>query len=496
MTETPSTTAPAVDAEKVARAIGHDEVRKLARENWRSEHPGIAWTSEGCEYCLMSAAAELGAHAMQDAMAAALAAQAPGAVRVRGADDIASSLANMVAEYVDGGIRSNQDWRSGLSEVIAARLQRLTAAPPTDGYVDAFYAIAKMLGVVAQPASPKEVWEREIRPRLEALTAAPPVEREGATEIYMGRGLVDVGDIHHEGRSGILFRPRATHIPIGQPGEVSGEYWPGHGDVVIWIENRGGAEVIMDFLSPFLTTPAPSQQPAGEAGGLVGCCRRGSDCDCHVKELVAELRRLADEQIEDQIRYTQQADKAMVQAADRIEADATRIAALEAENARLRERLVEVESERDEAVNWAHIVDRHGVDGFDALAETWLAMEAIKRLNNAVTSVFAKWANDELMERFKAHVTNVMHSAFVEGALVGVRAEMVNSKAAEARAKAEAERDAMRDTICSVNGKFMEVEGRLVTAKERVTELTIALQFYANDSYDEGRRARSALGRG
>jgi hypothetical protein len=39
------------------------------------------------------------------------------------------------------------------------------------GYVDAFYEIADMMGIVAQPRSPKEVWESEMKPRLAAALA-------------------------------------------------------------------------------------------------------------------------------------------------------------------------------------------------------------------------------------------------------------------------------------------------------------------------------------
>lgn len=112
------------------------------------------------------------------------------------------------------------------------------------------------------------------------------------------------------------------------------------------------------------------------------------------------------------------------------------ILALYAERDEARSRVAEAEAERDDAVNWSAIVDRHGLDGFDALADTWLRMEAIQRLNNAVTSVFAKWANNELMGRFKEHITNVMHESFVEGCIVGVRAELVETTKATARAEA------------------------------------------------------------
>lgn len=42
----------------------------------------------------------------------------------------AASLAAMVTEYVEGGIRGGTDWRNGLETIIAARLRRIAAIPP------------------------------------------------------------------------------------------------------------------------------------------------------------------------------------------------------------------------------------------------------------------------------------------------------------------------------------------------------------------------------
>lgn len=94
---------------------------------------------------------------------------------------------------------------------------------------------------------------------------------------------------------------------------------------------------------------------------------------------------------------------------------------------RLEARVGEAEDERDEAVNWSAIVDRHGTDGFDALGDRWLAMEGVQRMHKAVSSVFAKYASDEIMTRFREHMTTIMHQSFVEGCLVGVRAEMAKA---------------------------------------------------------------------
>lgn len=39
--------------------------------------------------------------------------------------------------------------------------------PNADGYTEAFYELAAMMGLdYAQPLSPKEVWETQMRPRL------------------------------------------------------------------------------------------------------------------------------------------------------------------------------------------------------------------------------------------------------------------------------------------------------------------------------------------
>lgn len=40
---------------------------------------------------------------------------------------------------------------------------------PSDGYKQAFYEVAELLGIGAQPLSPREVWEAQMRPKLKAL---------------------------------------------------------------------------------------------------------------------------------------------------------------------------------------------------------------------------------------------------------------------------------------------------------------------------------------
>lgn len=84
--------------------------------------------------------------------------------------------------------------------------------------------------------------------------------------------------------------------------------------------------------------------------------------------------------------------------------------------------LEEARAALEEESSWATIVDENGTDQFDALGDTWLAMVPIRRMFNAIASVFSKWADDALMDRFKDQLAALMHQAFVEGCIVGVRA--------------------------------------------------------------------------
>ena len=85
---------------------------------------------------------------MLDAMLAAAAPAAPVAVQM---DEAAQSLAGIVAEWVDGGIETGADWRSGLADVILLRLARFAAiAAPSPVLVR---DVADMLGTTVAAVS-------------------------------------------------------------------------------------------------------------------------------------------------------------------------------------------------------------------------------------------------------------------------------------------------------------------------------------------------------
>lgn len=80
------------------------------------------------------------------------------------------------------------------------------------------------------------------------------IQNTAARQITMGRGTVEVADIHHEGRHGILLRP-SPHVPVGEPGRLQNEdYMPDANDVVIWIENMAGANVLYDAINDVVAT--------------------------------------------------------------------------------------------------------------------------------------------------------------------------------------------------------------------------------------------------
>lgn len=122
------------------------------------------------------------------------------------------------------------------------------------------------------------------------------------------------------------------------------------------------------------------------------------------------------------------------------------LARLEAEKA-AREK---AEAERDEAVNWTATVEKHGTDKFDDLAEAWLALPAIQRVTNAVTSVFAKWADQGMMDRFRKHQHNMFQMAYVEGCLAGVKAS-------------EAERDRLAAVVAEAWTNLETVQRTIAT---------------------------------
>lgn len=304
---TPSN-APAVDVAKVAREA-------VAADYEKNNHPLSAIGVRDADPLFNSYVrwAELGARAM----ASALTAQAPGAVKVRELvwrrnavqrDDWHADSATgrydvgivhgryvvILRTVVKGELKDIRVWDGGGFEAakaaaqadFAARsLSTIEAALPADGYVDAFYAIAKMLGVVAQPASPKEAWEREMRPRLEALTAAPPVARE---------------------------RPAYPEGHVDGPC-VCGS-WPG---------------------GPCLKCEWREAAPAPEAGGLVERARVA--VEWATQQLGIGSWRPTRSRIEGQRNLIRDMGA-------QIEADAARIAELEAENTRLRCEMAGMES--------------------------------------------------------------------------------------------------------------------------------------------------------
>lgn len=101
-------------------------------------------------------------------------------------------------------------------------------------------------------------YEEAIRAMLAFQSEARAGEGEVVCpQIEMGHGLVDVGQIHWQGRKGIVLHPRENFIPIGEEGDLKGDYWPVTSDVVIWIDSPGGADTIISELAPLATPSHP-----------------------------------------------------------------------------------------------------------------------------------------------------------------------------------------------------------------------------------------------
>lgn len=74
-----------------------------------------------------------------------------------------------------------------------------------------------------------------------------------------------------------------------------------------------------------------------------------------------------------------------------------------------------------------------GLDKIDAIGEQWIAAMGQQQLIQAICSVFTKYSNDDIMQRFREKLVAMLHLAFVEGACIG------HAGTKDAHAEAEAE---------------------------------------------------------
>jgi hypothetical protein len=105
----------------------------------------------------------------------------------------------------------------------------------------------------------------------------------------------------------------------------------------------------------------------------------------------------------------------------RIAAEARGKAAGDARIEALEAKVLALTNEIEEGDEWTQLVDTFPLDHFDCLGEVWISRQPIIRMTNAIASVFVKYANENIMSRFREQLRTMMHQAFVEGCVVGVR---------------------------------------------------------------------------
>lgn len=79
---------------------------------------------------------------------------------------IDTSAGGPILVYKDCSVIEGEDAR-----YVLGLIAKDTTSTGIDGYQGAFYELADMLGMTAQPRSPKEVWETQMRPMVERLVA-------------------------------------------------------------------------------------------------------------------------------------------------------------------------------------------------------------------------------------------------------------------------------------------------------------------------------------
>lgn len=83
--------------------------------------------------------------------------------------------------------------------------------------------------------------------RIWEIAAKPACQ---ATEIELGNGSVEVTWVTRAGKVGVLLRQDEGFHEIGSvTPDPSNEYYPAHGDMVIWISHPGSGQILNEEIS-------------------------------------------------------------------------------------------------------------------------------------------------------------------------------------------------------------------------------------------------------
>jgi len=169
-------------------------------------------------------------------------------------------------------------------------------------------------------------------------------------------------------------------------------------------------------------------------------------------------------------------------------------------------RIAELEAELERANNWNEQVTGFGLDRLDELADAWIERTEITRLFSAVSSVFAKWANDDIIDRFKQAQADLAHLSYVEGAISGANIALALQPARrESELRASALEEAARLVDRRIGQRFAEYgttepdtnssyyQGRAAETHEALDEedeaIAIAIRALARHPEAEGEGA-------
>jgi hypothetical protein len=125
----------------------------------------------------------------------------PGRYQLRSTIDAITNAALPLATGVDKDLHAAIIERARVQVEIADAVVALLDTKAQNGYTDAFYAVASMLGMPAMPTSPRSAWENEIEPRLRKLIAEAKAPRsvEDDLALYGVAYTVD-GEVVHPSR--------------------------------------------------------------------------------------------------------------------------------------------------------------------------------------------------------------------------------------------------------------------------------------------------------
>jgi hypothetical protein len=174
-------------------------------------------------------------------------------------DATAAALRALAAER-DGLLLNPDRWRGAINDALSSWMHPILEDEVPK---DALQRLIRLeVDAALDPAVSQSAVDLVAQARRDALEEAARAPRE----IAMGHGLVDVCVCNHEGRYGLVLKPRAEYAPIGQEtAPARSVVTLDGGCVVVWFDGPEFARTIIEAIQEAAAIRAATGQNPAQA---------------------------------------------------------------------------------------------------------------------------------------------------------------------------------------------------------------------------------------